>query len=236
MNWSLRESGSTAPLGQGQLIQQAALLSGLELLAGGDGGLEHQQVLRGAGCPAPGGGGVQLRGHRGQDRQAEQMGTQHHQAHQGKPAPAGAAAAHQAPQAPAHQQLQRRHQTGPAQSGNPCQGLIAGEGGTPQPNPEEGAAGEQHLRQPPQAGGGNRRGGSRGPSPAHQGQPALHQQAPRQAAGSHEHQTERQAEGSRHPDPVEGMEPEQPAVAHQHRRAPPEKPAPAAPLWCPNGN
>ena len=259
---SSRGSGGTAPLGQGQLLQQVPLLGSFEFPAGGDGGLEHQQALGGggrcrrrrrgwrqrqgaqgrtAGRQHQGGARrrsrqlpidlpIQLGGHAGHGRQAEQMGTQHHQARQSQPAPTGAAAAQQAPQAPAHQHLQRRHQTGAAQGGNPGQGRVAGEGGTAQPDPEEGAASEQHLRQPPETGGGNRRGRLRRIPPAHEAQPALHQQPPRQAAGTPQRQTERQAQGSRHPDPVEGMEPEQPAVADQHRRGPPEQPAPTSPL------
>ena len=186
LNRSPRGSVGTAPQGQGQLLQQAPLLGGLKLLAGGDGGLEHQQALSGGRrCRRRSGGQlpIELRGHGGEGPQAEQMGGQHHQARQGKPASSGAAATHQAPQAPAHQKLQRRHQTGAAQGCNTGQGRVAGKGGTAQPDPEKGAAGEQHLRQTPEAGGCNRRGGSPGLSPPHQGQPGLHQQAPRHTTG-----------------------------------------------------
>ena len=119
------------------------------------------------------------------------------------------------PQPPTDQYLQGRDRPRTGQRRQRRQRRIARQGRGSQSQPKQRPPGQQHLRQPPAQGrhqGGVQASGIKG---SHQGYPGGHQQSPHPTTETPHHQTQRQAQGGRHPDPIQRMQPQQPAVADQ---------------------
>ena len=192
---------------------QQRLLAPFKFLARGDGGLQHQHPLRA--------GALQRNGR--QRQSPARVGSEQQRRRDQGPAPAGRAQP-AAPEAPAHQHLHSRHQASAPKRRQPRQGAIAGQRRGPNPQPKQGALGQQHLRQPPR---GAEDQGTAGPprlQTTGQHQPFRHQQPARSSTQPKQQPTQRQAQRQGYADPIKRMQAQQPAVADQHRQRAPQRP------------
>ena len=138
---------------------------------------------------------------------------------QGQPSPGAPARSGRdkhPPQPPAEQQLHRRQPARPDHHGQSCQGPVPRQGCRAEAEPKQGTPGQGHFHQAPEGGTHQGRGQTLGPQPTDQGAPTGHQHASEQAASAPKGQAKGQAQRPRHTHPIEGMEPEQPAMADQH--------------------
>ena len=193
------------------------LLLSAEFLPRGQVGLRHHQAQLGFRHPRA--------GHGSQGGSSQPVGRNQHQQ---QCAPA------QPPQQPTDQQLQRRKQRCTTEPGQTCQPAITWQRRHTQTNPKQWAFSEQQLRKRPEPSRTQRRAQPRRPSALHQGTPQPHQQRRSNAANQPQPNHQRSTEQPRHPQPIEGMEGQQPAMAHQHSSSAPHRSAP--PRQTPQGH
>ena len=155
------------------------------------------------------------------------MQDQHHQEPGARRAPGGGPLRHPggqpAPEPPGQQQLQGGQASGTAELRQPSQGSISWQHSATDTDPKQGPLGQQHLRQAPDRCCQNSGAQALGAEPLHQQAPSPHQHSSHYTQQQPQHQTQGQAQRQRHAHPVERVEPQQPAMADQHRCAPPKE-------------
>ena len=195
--------------GSNQQLPLTLLLLGAEFLPRGQVGLPHHHTQL---LTSHSSGGNSRQG-----SSSQPMG--HNQHHQQRP-PA------QPPQQPTGQQLQRRQQRRSPKPGQTRQPAITRQRRHTQTNPKQRAFRQQQLHQRPQPSRSEGRAQSRRASALHQGTPHPHQQRRGAAADQPQRHHQRGTEQSWHPQPIEGMESQQPAMAHQNSSRSPQRSTP----------